>query len=466
MKTNPLHLTFLLGIWLLAALPTQAQNLALGKVATATSASQPASRATDGDGNTRWESASSDNQQITVDLGSVRTIDRVRLSWENAYGKDFTIQVSSDNAAWTTVATVTNNATTYSDFTGLATSGRYVRMAGTARATSYGYSLYEFEVFGTSPNPASNLALGKTAVASASQGGFEPYRAFDANNTTRWGSPYSDNQWLYVDLGRTTNITQVNLIWEIAYGKNFHVDVSNDASNWTTVSTLTNNTSHVNEIALTATGRYVRMYGVTRGTGYGFSLYEMQVLGSYVAPLPVELTAFRATATGAAVALTWATASEKNNLGFEVQRSADGETFGKLAWVAGAGSSASARSYSYRDAAPFSGVSYYRLKQLDVDGKVAYSPVATVQMAVVVASSISAYPNPTADKVTVTWPAAETVATRWLLTNAMGQQIHTEMVTAPSNFTLDLSPYAAGTYYLTVLAGEQVLGRTKVQKAQ
>jgi hypothetical protein len=464
MKNNVLHLTCLLGLWLLVSLPTQAQNLALGKTATASSAGQPASRATDGDGNTRWESASSDNQQITVDLGSVRTIDRVRLSWENAYGKDFTIQVSSDNAAWTTVATVTNNATTYSDFTGLATSGRYVKMAGTARATTYGYSLYEFEVFGTSPNPASNLALGKTAVASASQGGFEPYRAFDANNTSRWGSPYSDNQWLYVDLGRTTNITQVNLIWEIAYGKDFRLEVSPDATNWTTAKTVTNNTSHVNELALTATGRYVRMYGVTRGTGYGFSLYEMQVLGSYVAPLPVELTVFQATATGAAVALTWATASEKNNAGFEVQRSANGEGFAKLAWVAGAGSSQSAHRYSFRDDVPLGGVSYYRLKQVDADGVTSYSPVQTVTRTA--PTVLTAYPNPTVGPATIAWPVAETVATRWLLTNALGQRVGAATLAAPGNFTLDLSPYNAGTYYLTVLAGEQVLGRTKVQKAQ
>lgn len=466
MKSKILFLSWLSGLWLLAGLSAQAQNLALSKTATASSASQSAANAVDGNGNTRWESASTDIQQITVDLGAVRPIDRVRLSWENAYGKNFTIQVSTDNSAWTTVATVTGNATTYSDFTNLATSGRYVKMAGTARATSYGYSLYEFEVFSTSPSPASNLSLGKTAVASSDQGGFEPAKAFDANNTSRWGSIYADNQWLYVDLGRTTNITQVNLIWEIAYGKNFRLDVSPDATNWTTITTVTNNTSHVNEIALTATGRYVRMYGVTRGTGYGFSLYEMQVLGSYVAPLPVELTAFQATAAGSSVTLTWATASEKNNQGFEVQRSADGEGFAKLAWVAGAGSSQAARSYTYRDAAPLGGVSYYRLKQLDADGTVSYSPVVSVRTAIAAATTVTAYPNPTADKVTVTWLATETVATRWLLTNAMGQQIRTETVAAPSSFALDLSAYPAGTYYLTVLAGEQVVGRTKVQKAQ
>jgi biopolymer transport protein ExbD len=464
MKSSNISLSFLLVFWLLVSLPTRAQNLALGKTATASSANQPATRAIDGDGNTRWESASTDNQQITVDLGSVQTIDRIRLSWENAYGKDFTIQLSNDNAAWTTVATVTGNATTYNDFTNLATAGRYVRMAGTARATSYGYSLYEFEVFRTSPGAASNLALGKTAVASASQGGFEPNKAFDANNTSRWGSPYSDNQWLYVDLGRSTNITQVNLIWENAYGKNFHLDVSADANTWTTVTTVTNNTSHVNEIALTATGRYVRMYGVTRGTGYGFSLYELQVLGSYVAPLPVELTAFQATAAGAGVNLTWSTASEKNNQGFEVQRSVDGEAFVKLAWVAGAGNSTSVHHYNYHDAAPLSPVSYYRLKQVDLYGTAVYSPMYAVRIAPT--TTITVYPNPTADQATITWPAAEAVATRWLLTNALGQTIGAAALAAPGSFTLDLSSYKAGTYYLTVVAGERVLGRTKVQKAQ
>jgi hypothetical protein len=464
MKNNLLHLTCLLGLWLLASLPTHAQNLALSKTTTASSAGQPASRATDGDGNTRWESASSDNQQITVDLATVQPIDRVRLSWENAYGKNFTIQVSTDNVVWSTVATVTNNATTYSDFTNLATSGRYVRMVGTARATSYGYSIYEFEVFSTSPAPASNLALGKNAFASSDQGGFEPSKAFDANNTSRWGSTYNDNQWLYVDLGRSTNITQVNLIWEIAYGKDFRIDVSPDAATWTTVKAVSNNTGHVNEIMLTATGRYVRMYGLTRGTGYGFSLYEMQVLGSYVTPLPVTLTAFQATTAGSAVVLAWSTASEKNNHGFEVQRSADGQAFAPLAWVDGAGSSQSLRNYSYHDAAPLSAVSYYRLKQLDADGTASYSPVQTVRR--IAPAVLAAYPNPTADQTAIAWPATEAVATRWVLFNALGQQVGTEALAAPTGFTLDLSSYQAGTYSLTVLSGERVLGRIRVQKAQ
>jgi hypothetical protein len=206
------------------------------------------------------------------------------------------------------------------------------------------------------------------------------------------------------------------------------------------------------------------MYGLTRNTGYGFSLYEMQVQGSYVAPLPVELTAFRATAAGVAVDLTWNTASEKNNAGFEVERSADGEAFAGLARVAGAGASQTPRSYHYRDAAPLSGVSYYRLRQVDADGTAHYSPVQTLTRTA--PAAVAAYPNPTADQATIAWPAAEAVATRWLLTNDLGQRVGAATLVAPGNFTLDLSAYPAGVYYLTVWAGEQVLGRTKVQKGQ
>jgi hypothetical protein len=112
---------------LLLVSPAFAQNLALGKTATTSSIpTQTAANAFDGDGTTRWESPASDVQSITVDLGSVQQIDRIRLTWENAYGKNFTLDVSDDNATWKTVVNVTNNATTANEYPNLNTSGRYV----------------------------------------------------------------------------------------------------------------------------------------------------------------------------------------------------------------------------------------------------------------------------------------------------------------------------------------------------
>jgi hypothetical protein len=474
MKNYSVYFGWLLGFWLLAGTTAQAQNLALGKTASASSALQAAANAVDGNGNTRWESAHSDPQTFTVDLGSVQVIDRVRLTWENAYGKNFTIQVSSNATAWTTVATTTNNATTVNEYPSLNTTGRYVRMSGTARATTYGYSLYEIEVFNYSNSPGSNLALGKAGTALTTQGGFPAAQAFDGSTTTRWASDYADNQWIYVDLGRAANITQINLIWETAYGKDFHLDVSSNATTWTTIYTATGNTLHTNELTgLAGAGRYVRMFGVTRGTGYGFSLYEMQVYGTYVPlpqPLPVTLTAFTATAAGKAVSLSWATASEKDNKGFEIQRSATGREFVALSTVAGAGTSATPRTYSYRDTAPLAGTSYYRLKQTDADGTVSYSPVAVVKLlAATTATTCDVYPNPATDRVTVAWTTTEAPATAWNLTNGNGQVVRTAQLTemdSQNSFSLDLTPYAAGTYILTVLNNGQVLHRAKVLKVQ
>ncbi|MFD8525942.1 discoidin domain-containing protein [Streptosporangium canum] len=104
------------------------------------------------DGNltsTRWASLEgSDPQWIRVDLGAVSPISRVKLFWEAAYGEAYKIQVSADAATWTTVYSTSSGDGGEDDLTGLSGSGRYVRMYGTARGTEYGYSLYEFQVFG------------------------------------------------------------------------------------------------------------------------------------------------------------------------------------------------------------------------------------------------------------------------------------------------------------------------------
>ncbi len=126
-------------------------NLAYGRPASASSTqlftSDSPGKAVDGNDSSRWSSNWSDSQWITVDLGSVQSIGRVLLHWETAYGKSYKIQVSNDNHTWTTVySTTTGDGGTDND-TFATVTGRYVRMQGVSRGTSYGYSLYEFEVY-------------------------------------------------------------------------------------------------------------------------------------------------------------------------------------------------------------------------------------------------------------------------------------------------------------------------------
>ncbi|MEI8342405.1 MAG: discoidin domain-containing protein, partial [Verrucomicrobiota bacterium] len=135
-------------------------DLALNKTATSSSnesSSYPAAYAVDGSSTTRWSSAFSDPQWIYVDLGASHTINEVKLNWETACGKDYVIQVApagtssaalTTDTPWTTIYTVTGNTTPgWKDYI-LSASGQFVRVKGTARATSYGYSLYDFNVMG------------------------------------------------------------------------------------------------------------------------------------------------------------------------------------------------------------------------------------------------------------------------------------------------------------------------------
>jgi fibronectin type 3 domain-containing protein len=136
-----------------SAKPTAASGslLSQGQPATASSAengSFPAANAVDGNAGTRWSSAFSDPQWLEVDLGATRTLTQVALNWESAYAKAFQIQTSTDGTNWTTIystATGAGGAVTIP----VSGSGRYVRMYGTQRATQYGYSLWEFQVFGS-----------------------------------------------------------------------------------------------------------------------------------------------------------------------------------------------------------------------------------------------------------------------------------------------------------------------------
>ncbi|GAB7129168.1 hypothetical protein JCM19000A_36760 [Silvimonas sp. JCM 19000] len=304
-------------------------NLALGHTATASSNENPAfsdaSYVADGNTTTRWSSLVVDPSWVTIDLGSTQSINKVVLIWETAYGKAYQIQVSTDNVNWTTAYTQANGAGGTETLTFNTVSGRYVRMYGTARGTQYGYSLWEFQVFGpasqtgaatsvsasktstsssSSTAPAStatssstlgsgqstaaattadasvNLALNKVVKVSGSENAatLAGTNAVDGNSGTRWGSAFVDPGWIEVDLGSVQTVGRVVLRWEAAYGKAYQIQTSNDEANWSTVYTQTAGKGGVEDLSFASTtARYVRMYGTQRATQYGYSLWEFEV---------------------------------------------------------------------------------------------------------------------------------------------------------------------------------------------
>jgi acyl-homoserine lactone acylase PvdQ len=124
-------------------------DLATQGTVTASSAQwgYPAQNAVTGNGANRWASNWDDNEWLQADLGSVRQVGRVILNWEAAYGKAYNIEVSDDGKTWRTVYSTTTGQGGQEVDTFPATQARYVRMQGVQRATGWGYSLYQFQVY-------------------------------------------------------------------------------------------------------------------------------------------------------------------------------------------------------------------------------------------------------------------------------------------------------------------------------
>ncbi|NUR47301.1 MAG: discoidin domain-containing protein, partial [Hamadaea sp.] len=257
--------------------------LSQGKPVTASStenAGTPAANAVDGNTGTRWSSAFSDPQWIQVDLGATATVSQVVLQWEAAYATAFQLQVSADATTWTTVYSTTTGTGGTQTLTVNGT-GRYVRLYGTARATAYGYSLWEFQVYGSTGTAScgtANAGLNRPATASSAESaGTAATYAVDGNTGTRWSSAFSDPQWLQVDLGSVQTVCQVVLQWEAAYATAFQIQVSDTGSTWTSVYSTTTGTGGTQTLTVNGSGRYVRLYGTARATGYGYSLWEFVI---------------------------------------------------------------------------------------------------------------------------------------------------------------------------------------------
>jgi hypothetical protein len=188
------------------------------------------------------------------------------------------------------------------------------------------------------------------------------------------------------------------------------------------------------------------------GIAYRNQVSPMAYAASPVAeagPLPVTLLDFSAQAQAGAVALAWHTASELHSARFEVERSLDGVTFGKLDEVAAAGTSASTQRYSLTDVALPTGarVLYYRLRQVDLDGAATYSPVRAVPLG---KGELALYPNPAARQTTLRGAGAGQLVQVY---DTMGRLVLTATTDAVGTAELALpAQVIAGVYIVRVAA--------------
>ncbi len=155
------------------------------------------------------------------------------------------------------------------------------RVLGVVAASTMLAGLGVAPLIGTAQAADPLVSKGKAVTASSTENsGTGAALAVDGDVSTRWASAFSDDQFLQVDLGATYNLTGVTLQWEAAYGKAFKIQTSTNGTTWTDVYSTTTGTGGIQNLAISGTGRYVRMQGVTRATPYGYSLYEFQVYGT------------------------------------------------------------------------------------------------------------------------------------------------------------------------------------------
>jgi hypothetical protein len=183
-------------------------------------------------------------------------------------------------------------------------------------------------------------------------------------------------------------------------------------------------------------------------------------ISSNTTTTPVKLVSLKATKVNEDVLVSWTTASELNNRGFNVERSVDGKTFDLVGFVKGSGNSSTTNNYRLEDVDAFAkaGVNklFYRLKQLDNDGKFEYSQVVTVVNENDLSSGIVTYPNPFSDRLSIDIKGAKAGNASIQVMDISGRLIMSfdkTILDGNQTLTLDgLASLSQGVYFVRVSA--------------
>ena len=247
--------------------------------------------AIDGDPKTRWSSQFSDSQWITFDTGKTKDLYGIKLVWETACAKEYELQVSGDLKQWQSVF-YTRSSKGGNEFIKFSSvvKGRYVRLNGLKRATDWGYSLWEAQVYTNEKDLPAETTLASEkisapvkpagiSVSSVEKDECRGEFAVDGDIGTRWSSRSDgDEQWLSLDLGKPQKISTIKLNWENAFALEYALQVSDDGEKWKTIFKESAGKGGNEEIILKkpAKYRYLRILCLKRATPYGYSLWEIQ----------------------------------------------------------------------------------------------------------------------------------------------------------------------------------------------
>jgi uncharacterized repeat protein (TIGR01451 family) len=213
-----------------------------------------------------------------------------------------------------------------------------------------------------------------------------------------------------------------------------------------------------NVFSSTQLGDMIRMRLQASGAGVETIYQTVNTTIANGFTIPVELARFTATTSGNAVSLTWETASETNNAGFDVERSTDGETFTAIGFEPGVGTTEEAQSYRFVDReAPFATTLFYRLRQVDTDGTFEYSPVVEVEVTPSAVALLPVAPNPVSVSARLRYELPEATAVRLQVFDLLGRRVATladgEKPAGRHEVSWQSAGLASGTYFVRLQAG-------------
>lgn len=206
---------------------------------------------------------------------------------------------------------------------------------------------------------------------------------------------------------------------------------------------------------LTADGGYV-IVGHTLSSGAG--VHDAWLLRTMTETIPVELVSFSAISNGTDINLNWATATEVNNHGFEIQRSRDKTNFNTVGFIEGKGTTNEYQNYSWKDKNPNPGINNYRLKQIDINGIFKYSDVIEIDSKPIDSYRLGQnYPNPFNPSTVIRFGLPFSGKVNLTVYNSMGEVvktlINTSMETGYHEVHFNAENLPSGLYFYKLQAG-------------
>ena len=269
----------------------------------ATASSGDASLAIDDNAGTRWESEFSDSEWFLLDMGQSRTFNYIKIKWEGAYAKRFQLLASADGVNFTAFYTESNldHADWQAIYVETPVTARYIKYQGLERATQWGQSFFEFQVFYLSEPPRVYPLIEGLSIVASSDGYNDVNRVLDGNAGTEWqgspsnGTPDTDEDrtydaWFVVDLGGLYDVEKVDVVFEGACAQDYHIDFSKDQSSWAEGFNFVGNpgvngrTDELTDLANNTKVRYVRFWSTKAATQWGMKIFEFRVYGEAWVP--------------------------------------------------------------------------------------------------------------------------------------------------------------------------------------